>query len=111
MNSELWIIHLLHIFLIGGFLLYVGLKENACPAWIYPTLLVVGLAVFAAHAYYIYKSGGKNVNSWFHVLFVAPLLLLVGYSKKSASHDLYRLVLISAFASITYHSYAIVRYA
>lgn len=111
MNNELLIIHLLHIFLIGGFLLYVGLKETACPAFIYPTLMVVGASVFAAHAYYIYKSGGKNANSWFHLLFVAPLLILVGYSNKNTSHDMYRLILIAAFAAITYHSYAIVRYA
>lgn len=108
--SKLTIIHLAHIFLIGGFLLYIGFYESKAHPWSFPLLIGVGIMVLAAHSYYIYKSGGKNINSWFHALLVAPLLIYVGWHGSKTDHEVFRLVMIAAFGAIGYHAYAIVRY-
>ena len=110
MNS-LTVVHLLHIFVIGGFLLYVGVQENNTPLWAYYVLLATGVVVFFYHIYLAIKQKKEIPTRLFHILLIAPLLVWVGYKKKEATHEEYRFLVMAAFASIGYHAYAIIRYA
>jgi hypothetical protein len=109
--KEITIVHLLHILLIGGFLLYVGIQETKTPVWAFYTLLATGLVVFFYHIYLYYKEGKELATRLFHILLMAPLLVWVGYKQKEAGHEAFRFVVMAAFASIGYHGYAMVRYS
>jgi len=105
------VVHLLHIILIGGFLLFVGIQETKTPVWAFYALLVTGFVVFFYHIYLYYKKGEELATRLFHVLLVAPLLVWVGYKQKEATHEAFRFVVMAAFASAGYHTYAMVRYS
>lgn len=102
------IIHLFHIFIVGGFLLYVGTKRQSLSANWFRIMMTVGLIVILYHAY---KYFGTSKGSWvnlFHMLIVGPLLLYTGYLGSSSPRYLFELLLFAAFAAIGYHTYYLV---
>lgn len=44
---------------------------------------------------------------WFHLLFVAPLLIWIGYSKCAVPSDAFDLLLILGIVVVIYHFYKI----
>jgi hypothetical protein len=109
--KQITIVHLLHIFIIGGFLLYVGFQEENTPVWAFRLLLATGIIVFFYHIYLYYKQGEELATRLFHILLMAPLLVWVGYQQKKTTHEEFRFLVMAGFASVGYHSYAIVRYS
>lgn len=104
MNSHT-VLHLLHIFVIGGFLSYIGIKKQSLSATWFKVILGVGVIVFAYHGY---KYFGTSKGSWvnlFHMLIVAPLLMYTGYLGSSAPRYMFELILFTAFAAIGYHTF------
>ena len=100
------IIHLLHVFIIGGLFLYVGLKRNTIPQWLFPVLLGLGGIILVYHIYKAYVRITNNANPWvnlIHIFGVAPLVLLIGYNREKTPRFIYELMLIYGFASIGYH--------
>ena len=100
------IIHLLHVFIIGGLFLYVGLKRNTIPQWLFLVLLGLGGIILIYHIYKAYLRITNNANPWvnlIHIFGVAPLLLLIGYNREKTPRFIYELMLIYGFASIGYH--------
>jgi len=110
MNSYT-LIHIVHIAIIGGFLLYVGIAEKNTPVWAFRALFVTGIVVSLYHSYLYYKQGEELATRVFHAFLVAPLLIWVGVLQQDASHEAFRFVLMAAFASIGYHAYALIRYS
>jgi hypothetical protein len=105
------LIHLVHIAIIGGFLLYVGIAEKNTPVWAFRALFVTGIIVSLYHSYLYYKQGEELATRVFHACLIAPLLVWVGVMQQEASHEAFRFVLMAAFASIGYHAYALIRYS
>jgi hypothetical protein len=105
------LIHVLHIAIIGGFLLYVGISEKKTPVGAFHALFVTGIIVFLYHSYLYYKDGEELATRLFHALLIAPLLIWVGVKQQEATHEAFRFVLMAAFASIGYHTYALIRYS
>jgi len=98
-------LHLLHIFIIGGFLLYVGTKRQSLSTNWFRVMMILGIVVILYHAY---KYFGTNKGYWvkvFHFLIVGPLLLYTGYLGTSAPRYLFEYILFTAFAAIGYHTY------
>ena len=106
------LIAVLHVALIAPFLLWVGFNRAATPDWVYSFLVGMGLLVLIYHAY-------KAVGRWFakspvlwinliHVLFVAPLILWIGYNGKKTERPAYDMLLIIAFGAFGYHLYKLV---
>jgi hypothetical protein len=106
------LIAVLHVALIAPFLLWVGFNRAATPDWVYSFLVGMGLLVLIYHAY-------KAVGRWFakspvlwinliHVLFVAPLILWIGYNGKKTERPAYDMLLIVAFGAFGYHLYKLV---
>jgi len=111
--SNLFYIHLIHIIIIGSLLLYVGIKGNTLPSFMYPTLLVIGILILFAHGYsVISKYGQKNSGLWvnlFHIFIVAPVILLIGLKREQAPYYLFQFMIMLGFAAIGYHGYFMIK--
>ena len=106
------LIGVLHVVLIVPFLLWVGFNRAATPGWVYPVLVGLGLLVFLYHGYkavgrYFAKSPFTWVNI-IHVLFVAPLLIWIGYYEKKTERPAYDMLLLVAFGAFGFHLYKLV---
>jgi hypothetical protein len=106
-------IALFHILLVVPLFLAIGFLRANTPDWLYWVLLVLGLIIGVYHAYklflrYTYKTGGQWIN-WIHILFVAPLLVYIGYNKKESLRASYELLLIGGFGALGYHTLSIAR--
>jgi uncharacterized membrane protein len=111
MDSYL-LIAVLHVVLIVPFLLWVGFNRAATPDWVYHVLVGVGLLVMLYHGFkavgrYFAKSPVLWINV-IHVLFVAPLLLWIGYYEKKTERPAYDMLLIVAFGALGYHLYKLI---
>jgi hypothetical protein len=106
------LIGVLHIVLIVPFLLWIGFNRAATPDWVYSVLVGVGLIVLIYHAY-------KAVGRWFaksqflwvnviHVLFIAPLMIWIGYYEKKTERPAYDMLLLVAFGALGFHLYKLV---
>jgi hypothetical protein len=102
------IVHLFHIIFVGGLFLYVGFKRNAAPSWIYPALVVLGIAIIVAHGLKILKNR-YSLISWFHVLIVAPLVIYLGRSGPYAPPLAYNAITLAGILAIGDHAYWLVR--
>jgi hypothetical protein len=103
---------ILHVAVIVPFLLWVGFSRAATPEWAYQVLFALGLLVGLYHGYkavgrYIAKSPVIWVNL-IHVLFVAPLLLWIGYNAKKTERPPYDMLLMIAFGAFGFHLYKLV---
>lgn len=106
------LIGVLHVALIVPFLLWVGFSRAATPEFAYQILFCVGLIVALYHGYKVV--GRYFANSPFlwvniiHVLFVAPLLLWIGYNAKKTERPPYDMLLLVGFGAFGYHLYKLV---
>ena len=110
---KLFYIHLVHVILIGSLLLYVGIKGKTMPLFMYPTLLVIGISILAAHGYsaistYGQKPSGLWVNL-FHIFIVAPVILSIGIKGNQSPYYLFQFMIMLGFAAIGYHGYFMMR--
>lgn len=106
------LIAILHVVLIVPFLLWIGFQRAATPEWVYHVLFGTGLLIIAYHGFkavgrFFAKSQFLWVNV-IHILFVAPLLLWIGYHAKKTERPAYDMLLIVAFGAFGYHLYKLV---
>ena len=102
------IVHLLHILIVGGLFLYVGISRDKIPSFLYPTLLVLGAIIILYHIYKAYNHIKAKESIWvslIHIILVGPLLLYIGYNKEKTERRFFELLLMLGFASIGYHGY------
>ena len=109
MKSE-QLVHLFHILIVGTLFLYVGLRRDKMPKFMYPVLIAVGAVVLLYHAVSMVQHKGKRAwISLIHIVLVGPLLVYIGYTGKETSRKFYELLLMLGFASIGYHGLYMVR--
>ena len=106
------LIGILHVVLIVPFLLWIDFQRAATPEWVYHVLFGTGLLILAYHGFkavgrFFAKSQFLWVNV-IHVLFVAPLLIWIGYHAKKTERPAYDMLLIVAFGAFGYHLYKLV---
>ena len=102
------IVHLFHIIFVGGLFLYLGIRQNAAPTWIYPALLFLGVAIIIAHGLKLIKNR-YSLISWFHVLVVAPLVIFIGRTGPHAPQLAYWLITAAGVLAIGDHAYWLLR--
>jgi hypothetical protein len=108
MVSKSVIVHLFHIIFVGGLFLYLGIRQNAAPSWIYPSLMVLGVGIIIAHGLKLLKNVYSLV-SWFHVLIVAPLVIYIGRTGPHAPQLAYKFITAAGILAIVDHSYWLIR--
>jgi uncharacterized membrane protein len=106
MVGTLVIVHVFHILFVGGLFLYLGIRKNAAPLWLYTAIIFLGIAIIIAHGLKLLKNAHSLV-SWFHVLIVAPLVIYIGRTGPHASDIAYNLIMLEGIIAISYHSYAL----
>jgi hypothetical protein len=97
-----------HVFFVAPLLLWVGMKRDSVPEWTYTLLLVLGVGIFAYHAFRAWGklSAGKSAwINWIHILLVAPIFLAVGWNGKETPRRFFELLIMLGFAALGYHSY------
>ena len=95
------ILHLLHILILGPFLLYVGLGYPIAT-WI---VTLVGAIVIVYQGYKVVTHYLAKESIWvnlFHVLVVGPALLAYGLTEERVAREL---IFMLGFAAIGYHGY------
>lgn len=105
-------VNIAHIALIAPLFIYVGMYRDQVHEYVFYALGLVGAVVLAYHAYRAYMkltSGQSAWINWIHILFVAPLLLLLGYLKKDANRRYFEMLLMLGFAAFGYHGFYLVR--
>ena len=104
--NKLVIVHLFHIIFVGAMFVYLGVRKNAAPTWLYTAIIFLGIAIIIAHGLKLLKNAHSLV-SWFHVLIVAPLVIYIGRTGPHAPDIAYNLILLEGIMAIGYHSYAL----
>jgi Na+-transporting methylmalonyl-CoA/oxaloacetate decarboxylase beta subunit len=103
------IVHLFHVLIVGTLFLYVGIRRDKIPGFMYPILLGFGVIVVLYHMYKIYLSVAKGKKPYWvnliHLLLIGPLLLYIGVHKEKTSRKFYEFLLLFGFASVGYHGY------
>ena len=102
------IVHLFHIIFVGGLFLYLGVRQNEAPSWLYPALMVLGVAIIIAHGLKLIKNR-YSLISWFHVLIVAPLVIYIGRTGPHAPQLAYRFITAAGILAIADHAYWLLR--
>lgn len=106
------IIHLFHILLVGPLFLYVGIKRNSIPTFMFPFLLVLGTFIIIYHLYLAYNKFKQGVSAWInyiHFLIIGPLLVYIGYHSLETSRKYFELLLLLGMATIGYHGYYLIQ--
>ena len=102
------IVHLLHVIIIGGLFLYVGISRDKIPSILYPILLTLGAVIILYHMYKAYNHIKAKESIWvslIHIILVGPLLIYIGHTREKTERRFFELLLMLGFASIGYHGY------
>lgn len=112
MNTHIFY-NIFHIFLVAPLFFIVGYIRSNTPIWLYWTLLVLGCVVLVYHAFrFMVRYANKSTFMWvnaIHVLFIAPLMIYIGYNQKESLRFSYELLLMLGFAALGYHMFSLVR--
>ena len=102
------LVHLFHIFIVGGLFIYVGINRDKISNLLFRILLGLGIVIIFYHIYktYNYIKAGKGywVNL-LHIFIIGPLLIYIGYYGEQTARLYFELLLMLGFASIGYHGY------
>lgn len=101
------IIQLLHVLILGPFLIAVGLDAVSIPSYAFVAL---GAFIILYHAYKTYAKIANGQNPWvnvIHVLVVGPAL--VAHGLLPSERWTREVVLMLGFAAVGYHGYYLVR--
>lgn len=101
-SNYMIVVNLVHIFIQGLLLVYIGYKKNETPKFIYYILGGLALLIpFSIHKPGLHTSYWNLINV-FHYLFVMPLFLYIAYQQKFTD-DGYNNLLILGIIIIVYH--------
>lgn len=98
--KQVVLIHLVHIFILGMLLLYVGI-EKPKKDWLYYVLLALGIIIILK-----FLSQWKKEDPFWIVwhTFVGIVLISVGIKKRHSFAFQYKLLIILGSAAIGYHA-------
>lgn len=111
--TKLFYIHLIHLVVIGSFLLYVGIVKTNMPSFMYTVLFITSILIVIAHGYLAISLYNKPKSylwvNLFHIFIVAPVLLMIGLNGVKTPRYYFQLILMLGFAAIGYHGYYLVK--
>ena len=112
MNTHI-ALNLFHILGVAPLFLYVAISRANTVAVLYPIMLGLGAFIFLYHSYKAFlrfRSGSSAIwINLIHMLFVAPLLVYIGYYGKDTPRPAYEMLALIAFAALGYHIYYIIQ--
>ena len=96
-------------------MLYIGITKTDVPDKVFNLLMGIGGVLILYQGYKLItrlqqKSGLAWINA-IHVLFIAPLLIYIGYKGKETPRSAFEILLLFAFAAGGYHLYEFAAYS
>lgn len=108
-----FILSLFHILIVAPLFLFVGFQRASTPVWLYNALLGIGMVILLYHGarllVRLHDNSGYAWVNMIHIMFIAPLLLYIGYHKKDTPRSAYEMMLMLGFAGLGYHLFSLVR--
>jgi peptidoglycan/LPS O-acetylase OafA/YrhL len=101
-------IQLFHILVVSTLFMYVGIKRDQTPKWLFNLLLVLGILLISFHLYRAYIKYSNGTYPWvniIHFFYVGPILIYIGYKQDKTERHYFEILLILAFGALGYHSY------
>ena len=101
-----------HVVVIAPLFIYVGLAREQVPDAVFYTLGSIGIVIALYHAYRAYEKIKEGKSPWvnyIHIFLVAPLLIILGYNRKTTNRKYFEMLLMLGFASGGYHALSIMR--
>lgn len=98
------IINIFHLLFVVPLFLYIGLSNKTQSVWVYWTLLLLGSGVLILHGNKVWKALPRPrwVNL-FHMLVVAPLLIIIGTYGKYTPSLIYPAFTLLGLSALGYH--------
>jgi hypothetical protein len=107
------ILALFHIFIVAPLFFVIAFFREKMPDWAFTALLGTGIFIAVYHSYkYIIRLSQHSAYAWvnlIHVLFIAPLLIYIGYMHKQTPNATYDLAIMVGFAALGYHTYSLIK--
>jgi hypothetical protein len=107
------ILALFHIFFVVPLFFLIAFFRKDMPVWAYNAILGLGLFVLAYQAYkLVVRLQAHSSYAWvnaIHVLFIAPLLIYIGFQQKETIRAAYELCIMVGSAALGYHTYSLVQ--
>ena len=111
--TSLFYVHLIHLVIIGSFLLYVGIVKTNMPSFMYTVLLIISISIVVAHGYFAITGYNNPKNAlWvnlFHIFIIAPVMFMIGLNGAKTPRYYFQFILMLGFAAIGYHGYYLVK--
>ncbi len=103
-------VNLFHVLLIAPLLVYGGYYGSKSIPQVFTAFMALGILVALYHAYKIYERRDQSFSYWkainiFHILFIAPLFMYIGYNGADTNPQVFTLLLIMAPFILAYHAY------
>jgi len=101
-----------HALIVSPLFIYVGLAREQVPDAVFYALGSLGVFIAVYHTYRAYekiKDGKSPWVNYIHIFLVAPLLIVLGYNKKTTNRKYFEMLLLLGFASGGYHTLSIIR--
>lgn len=106
--DKLPLINIFHILIVSPTLYYVANKKGNVNANIKLYLQITAAIIVLYHLFLVNQKGMYNnasILNWFHILFVAPLLFIIGkYGANMNTKYSYALMILSIFVGV-FHAY------
>jgi len=96
--------NLIHIFIQGLLLTYIGYMKNKTHKYVFYLLGLIALTIPAVVHLPNFQLNYWNMIAWLHYIGIMPLLLYIAYKQK-LSKDSYQNLFIFGIIIIIYHSY------
>jgi hypothetical protein len=106
------VLSVFHILFVVPLFLYVAFQRANTSDQVYWFLFALGLFVFLYHGYKaMTRLVAGSSYAWvnlIHVLFIAPLMIYIGYYGKKTPRAAYEILAITAFGALGYHIYNVI---
>jgi hypothetical protein len=109
------IISLFHVLFVVPMFFLIAFFRSDIPDGIFQCLLGLGLFIGIYHGYKaVVRYAANSQYLWvnlIHILFVAPLLVYIGYNQKQTPRWAYEVCILVGSAALGYHTYSLVKMA
>jgi hypothetical protein len=98
-------IALFHVIIVAPLFLYVGLAREQTPDAVFYTLGGIGAFILLFHIYKAYEKIKEGKSPWInyiHIFLVAPLLIVLGYNRKTTNRKYFEMLLILGMVFILF---------
>jgi hypothetical protein len=108
-----FVLSVVHLLFVVPLFLVIGVMRGNTPHWLFQSVFLIGAVLLVYHGFkLVVRLHARSNYAWvnaIHLLWIAPLLLYIGYYKKDTPRSAYEMLLLLGFAAGGYHLYSLVK--